>query len=172
MGSGLGKKTASAIEKIGELEKGFIALLEGVQNAIGTQNNQLGDQGEALAAVIDILGKEQVNAKIVEKRKITVMDQVEKAKAALAMKIAEGTAKPVDIVTETALIVGKEYDDKGEVKFPGRLQVMVSQLKPEAKEAIIGKPANFSVTLPDGTKLEVNEAYELVKGEPTEKKSE
>lgn len=175
MGSGIGKKLAKLNEKLGgqagepgimerleRLEKQTVQIVGAINQSLQLVENRLSTLEEVLDATVGVIGAEQVQALIEQRRKDKAQAQADAEKAAVEAAVEAGTAVPADTIAESTLIVGTETNAEGEEVFPGRAQLLFSQVREDMKATFLGKKCGESIDLPAGGKFTVTAVYTLV----------
>lgn len=158
----------NVVQRMERMERVHDNLVAEVQNAFGKVDRKNSEFSELLAAVIDVVGEEQVAKRLQERQEARDKEAAEKAAAGVKLLVEQGTIKAVEEIGEKALIVGRDLDKDGNSVGPGRVQVEYSMLKPEFKEkfkgAKVGTKIPTQVDEKEGVtqSFEVTEVYEFV----------
>jgi hypothetical protein len=159
------KQVRSALERIDAIEAELPKLIAGINEALMNEDNRRRQLAGIIEAIVEILGAETVDGKVKEISDRQTMARLEQAKAALVAGLEEGKVVKVVDISEQSLIVGRELDSKGEVIFPGQLQLTYTGVKPEYQEKLLGQAAGFVLQTDSGT-FEVLEVYDIVEPAP------
>lgn len=156
-----GKKIKSALERLDILEGDVQRLFSAVNESSMVARQGTAELASLLEAVVELLGAETVDAKVKEIAERKQLENLARAEAALAAGLEKGELVKADKVSEVSVIVGKEIDEKGEVIFPGKVQLQTSAIKPEFKEKLLGQGVGTVIDAPRG-KFEVMAIYDVV----------
>ena len=167
----LEQKTRGALARIEGLEQSQQRLLGGVNNVFNQVGQRLGMLEEMMAACVDVLGVEQIQAALTAAKVRRAEAQSEDLKGFLKQSLEKGEVVPATVIAKDSLIVGVEKDAKGVVLVPGRVQTAISEVIPELQEKLMGKAAGDIIAttpkaqdgslLPPGT-FEVQEVYQIL----------
>lgn len=155
------KQVRSVIEKVDGFEVDLQRLFEAVNQSSMTTNRRINELALIEEAVVELLGPENVDSKMKEISERKMLQSLESAKEALAVGLAKGDLIQVAAITGASLVVGREFDDKGEAVFPGRVQLQMSGIKPEFQEKLLGQAPGTMIDT-NGGKFEVLEVYDVV----------
>lgn len=158
----IAKRTTNALDRLDAVEKVLPELVTGINNSLGSMNQQLNAQGEVLDALVGLLGRDTVETAIKTNRETKATEMMEAEKKAYEELKVAGALSVVEKVTEKSIVVGREYNPDGTVRHPGRAQVAFQRVDAAFKDALLGQPAGFILELPNGGKFEVVEVAEVV----------
>jgi hypothetical protein len=159
------KQVKSALERIDTLEQDMQRLFGAVNNSSMMMSQRMTELGAILEAVVEILDTKLVDQKIKEIADRKTLENLDRAKAAVAAGLASGELVKAMVIDEKSLIIGREIQTDGEIVFPGQVQLKFSQVKPEFQEKLKGQGVGFQIDTGSG-KFEVLEVLEVV--EPVE----
>lgn len=192
MGSGIGKKVLTALQRIDRAEGAieFLAndrrgLLEAVNRSLAMSDDRFNVLEKCMNAVSDVVDKlviitKNENVEAVDKAREALTDitstlkrqlaeerqrEANAEKAAIEMAVKAGEMVPVEVVDNTTVIVGREVNEDGSVTPPGWLQLMVGQAREDLKETLMGKKVGDTVPLGKRT-FEIQELYTVVQKKP------
>lgn len=157
----IAKRTVNALERLDQVEKTIANLTSAINNSLMTLNNQTNAQGEVLEAVVAVLGNESIDEKIKELRVQKATEAMEAEKSALEALKASGEIVATQKVTDKSVIVGKEFNQDGSVRVPGRVQVAFQRIDAKFQPDLLGKEVGNTIDLPEGRKFEIVEIYEV-----------
>lgn len=152
------QKHKTIVERVADLETAFPEVVYEVNKHL---KSRLDPVTQALNAVMELLGRDTVAAKITELREKQLHEEMVTKKAQLEAMVAEGRLVKGDVVNEKSLIVGKEVTADGTVVAPGRFQLLFGEIAPKFQEQILGKSPGVSFDIPDYGKFEVQEVYDF-----------
>jgi len=149
----------TVIERVTEIEKAFPQLIEAINDHVDRRTIPL---TQLLNAVVDLLGRETVGAKMKELREQAIVQEAELKKQQLEVAVAEGRLVKVEKITEGSVIVSKEAGPDGTPIHTGRFQMTFAEVDPKFQEKLLGMSVGTKLDLPNnaGT-YEVVEIYEL-----------
>lgn len=151
-----------ALERIKDLEGQNQVLTQSFYELINQSNQRFNQNAEVLNALVELTGKDAVQAKLEELRKQRDADRVAAAEAQIKSQLEAGTLEPTDVITDVSTIVGVEYDKEGTPVPPGRIQVPFLSVLPQLQEKLLGKGPGERVETAVGTLFEVLEIYNAV----------
>lgn len=163
------KQVKSITEKVEELQGAFMAIQDfvpSINEAFSRSDRQLGELALIVEAVVELFGPATVDAKIKEVADRKALAGLEQAQANLKAGLERGDLVVVDKVGEKSLVVGREIDSNGVVSFPGRAQLVFSQIKPDFSAKLLGQQVGFVMETSNG-KFEVQEIYDIVDRAPS-----
>lgn len=162
------KNSRNALQRLDGLEQGVQQLVGATNNAIGQISRQLSQIAEIADAATAILGEDVVAAKVVELRKDRLQKESAQQKAQVDDLLLQGILVPAEKVGEKSLLVGRETDKEGKEVFPGRQQVLFSQVRPDLKEKLLGQAVGAAVETPAGNTFNLVEIYDITEAKPAE----
>lgn len=169
----IAKRSANALDRIGELETGLTLLSQDIQRvlpaidqAIQAVQQQLSGAIEVLDAVVSTLGTETIEKCMIENRRSKATSLMEADKARLEAELAAGSKVPVATITDKSTVVGVETEPDGSVRHPGRAQLVFSRIAPDFQNKLLGQPVDFVLELPTGGKFTVTGIFEDVEKAP------
>jgi hypothetical protein len=128
---------------------------------------QLAGVIEVLDTVVELVGPEQVQKRILENRIKQAAENAKSNQEAIAKGLAEGKLVKTDVVTEKSIIIGKETKEDGTLLEPGWFLLVFKTLENnEDKEALLGQCVGFTRKAPNGNTFEVTDLYEAVPPAP------
>lgn len=149
----LREKTKSALERIGTLEENAENLGKALERELGKMFNRLDNLEETLAAVTKSIGRDVVDALVVDARKEKQTVQADQAKTEIAKLVEQKVLVPAETVGEDSFIVGHDVDAEGNVVHPGFGHVHFRQVDPKHQETVKGaKPGTAIPTGAEGSK--------------------
>ena len=98
----------SILERTDALENAYKSMVEGINNVFARQTNRLQLLEEAMGAVIEAVGIEQVQAIIVSKKQRERDERDAALQTLLEKALAEGQVEVAETIAEDSLIVGVE----------------------------------------------------------------
>lgn len=149
------------VKALEELTNGMAAY---VQNEIPGLKSALANIVEVLNGIIRASGEDfptKLQAAVKADRDARTAEQVAREKAQLDSMVESGALQPADVVSETSVVVGREFNLEGELLGSGRTQVMFNQFTPESQEKVKGQGIGFVIEVATG-KFEVTEIYNIV----------
>ena len=146
-------------QKIKGLEQNLGRLIVGINQKFSTIEQRLGTTEEAVEALTEIQGKEEVLALIAELRAAKAQQASDQEKTSLETAITDGYVVTAAAVEARSLIVGRYTDPQGNILPPGRAQLVVPNVQPQFASQLLGKPVGTKLTLPDGHTFELQEIY-------------
>lgn len=158
------KKPRLINDRLNSLEELTAGIAGFVQNEIGALKTASTNIVEVINAIIEISGGEEFAKKVQEQieaaRRKRAEDQARQEQEAVAKAVADGILVAADTISESSIVVGREFDSDGNVIGSGRIQFRFSSFAEEARPKVLGQGVGFIV---DGTngKLEVMEIYEV-----------
>lgn len=156
------KQVRSALERIDLLEVEQARVINDVNQAFNNQSQQFGRLANIVQAMVEILGGDVVDSKIKEMADAKALANLNAAQAALEHGLKTGEVVKADTIGEKTLVVGREFDNKGEVVFPGRAQLRFGGIRPDFQEKLKGQAAGFKMETDNGGSFEVLEIYDIV----------
>jgi hypothetical protein len=149
------------VERVTELEKSFPNLVDAISDNLDRRLNPL---LPLINALVEVVGRDTVSAKVKEQRELSQTQEMESQKAQLQVLVAEGRLTKAEVIKDGSVIVAREFLGDGTVVHPGRLQILFSDVAPQFQEKLLGKTAAGTVVeLPDNQgKFEVLEVYDFV----------
>jgi hypothetical protein len=153
------------------LEKCINAVVEVVDKVVTAAKKQNkvvaggANTPEGLEIVEAFRALEDVTTTLKRQLRDEMTRTMESDKAGLAAAVAAGQLAPDDVISETSLIVGREYDVNGDIRHPGWVQLLHGQAKGTLKAELIGKKAGDVLPMGKG-KFEVLEVYKVI-AQPT-----
>jgi hypothetical protein len=156
------KNLENTIERVTQLEKVIESIIPAINKTFSNTNQQISEAVEVLDAVVKTLGPATIEVAMVEERKAKATQEMERQKNELSVALAEGSLVSVDKVTEKSLIVGKETNPDGNIRHPGRVQVVYSRVEADFQAKLLGQAVGYVLELPTGGKFEVVEVFEEV----------
>jgi hypothetical protein len=161
----LRQRTKNALERIDDLEKQFMKLVDGLNNAFEQLNRKVGNLEDSLEAVVTILGVETVAQSITEIRLKRAEEAATLAKEQVKALFEAGVYVKSDTVTNKSILVGHEvHPETGEIAPPGFIKASFEEIKPELKEKFLGQKLGFKTDTGSGNLFELLEIYEEVEG--------
>lgn len=167
----LEKRTKGAVERINNLEQNFERLVPAINNVMTDVSKRLAMTEEMMAACVEVIGLEDVQAALNKNREKAIANQVEQMKSTIDVAVKDGKLVTATAINEKSIIVGVERDTDGKPLVPGRVQVQFANVQPEIKEKLLGKGVGETIPtspkdaagkdLPAGT-FEVTEIYDIV----------
>jgi Asp-tRNA(Asn)/Glu-tRNA(Gln) amidotransferase C subunit len=156
----------SARKAVRDLGGDFTKFAQEVQQAFATQTEQtaqaIGQVNEILNAILAVTGiSDKVAEQINTTRKEKATKDMESAQKALQELKDKGFLVLDTVVQPNSVVVGTETADDGSVIHPGWMQISVNQMKPEFKDAVVGKGVGVSLVPQPGRKFTVNEIYSI-----------
>lgn len=149
----------TVIERVADLEKMVPSLLESVNDSIRRRTDPT---IQTLNAVVEILGRDSVKAKMVEQMEKQQSQELEARTSHLQAGVAEGRILKVEKISENSLVVSTETDSAGKVRHPGKFHLNFGEIAPQFQEKLLGRGVGERVELPEGQgTFEVVEIYEL-----------
>lgn len=165
----LAKRSANAIDRIGELENAYTLMskdmqrvLPAIDQAIQAIQQQLSGAIEVLDAVVATLGVETIEKCMIENRRSKATTMMETDKARLEAELAAGSKVAVPAITDKSTVVGTEKEQDGSVRHPGRAQLVFSRIAPDFQDKLLGQAVGFVLELPTGGNFTVDGIYEDV----------
>lgn len=149
----------TVIERVAELEKAFPQLVEAINNQF---NQRLGPVVQSINALIELLGRDTVVAKMTELKEKQQTQEMEAKKAQLDALVAEGRLVKAEVIKEGSVVVGRELNAEGKAIHPGRFQMTFNEIAPQFQEKLLGKGSNEKLDIPNYGSFEVQEVYEFV----------
>ena len=150
------QQTRSALQRIDMLEEAHQQIIEGVNQVFSNSTKRLVMLEKAMGAVIEAIGIEQVQNILNIKAKQEQDNRDASLKALITKSLEDKLIEPAEVIAEDSLIVGAEFDSKGE-QIGGRAQLSYSEVAPEFQTELLGKGVGTDiVTKPkneDGTVL-------------------
>jgi hypothetical protein len=140
-------------------------VFEAVNQSSMMMNQRTNELGAITEAVVELFGAEVVDAKIKEIADRKTLENLDRAKAAVAAGVEKGELVKANAIGDKSLVIGREIETKGEIVFPGQVQLQMSAIKPEFQEKLKGQGAGFQIETPNGGKFEVLEVSR--RGEPS-----
>lgn len=153
-------------ERVSDLEaflQGDLAkVVQAIDDSLSAQRKAGNDLATVVAAVVEILGMDQVDAKIREISDRRAAEAAETAQKALYDALANGTVENEDVVSETSLIVGTEKDASGAPVGQGRVQLTYERIAPEYQRELLGKGVGTTFATSNGGTFEVTGVYRIL----------
>lgn len=155
------KEIKSATARLGDIETKLAIMMAQVNANFNQQGQRQNEMAEILNAVSQLLGAEDVTAKVNENRATAAAATAASQKAEVEAKLASGELVPATTVIEGTIIVNEVIDAQGNVEPPGRLQMDTSHLTPAFKPQFMGKAIGDAIPAGDG-KIVIKELYNVV----------
>lgn len=147
------------VERVTDLEKAFPQLIEAINDSMKRRIDPL---VKPLNALVEMMGRDQVLAKMQELQERQQTEEMEAKKSQLQAAVADGRIVKKDSISEASLIVATETDVNGKTIHPGRFHVNFGDIAPQFQEKLLGKRAGVKVEIPGGAGVfEVQEVYEF-----------
>jgi hypothetical protein len=153
-GRALAGRTEKLVEKVDMIEAGANRLFQ-------EQANRVSALEETVLALVQTVGIDEIQAAIIDQRKMNGEKRVADETAALDEAVKDGYVLPIDAVDETAFIVGVEHDKGGNLLAYGAQQCPFTQLPEAFKPLLLGKKVGESIETPTGGKFELTGVYKL-----------
>lgn len=154
--------TKGALDRIAALEDSLPRIMQAMDQVLNQLNNRLDALEQVSEAVASHVGTEQVAATIVELRAKKAQDAADANAKSLAEAVEKGTVKLVDMVSEKALVVGRELDKDGNKVGSDPIQINYQQIKPAFQEQLLGQAVGYKLTTEAEGTFEVLAIYEAV----------
>lgn len=135
---------------------------ESLSKQLDATREQLAGAVEVLDAVVKTLGPETVEKIVIESRVAQARSDAAKQQEQLNGLLASGAMKVTEVVGEQTFVCGTEAKPDGTQIEPGWFLHHMSQIKPAAKEQLMGKAVGFSLTTESGNTYTVTALYEAV----------
>jgi hypothetical protein len=152
----------NVVQRTDRLEKAHNTFVSEVVGSFGRIDSKFAEHSELFASIIEILGQDAVLAKLNERQANRDREQAEKSSALVKAAVEKGDLKPVDVIGEKTLIVGKDLDKEGKTIGPGRVQVAFGDLKPDFKAKLLGGKVGTSVVTTEDEKEGVTQTFEVM----------
>lgn len=163
MGSGIGKQVGTIKERVEEHDIAIPKVVEAIQQVYMSLSSRIDNSDKTIMALVEVVGKELVAAKLEENLKKEITGNVAKAEKELQDAVTAGHVRlSTEPVTGKSLVVGVEYQPNGEVAFPGRAQLLFENFTDDVQALILGKSIGTTVDLVNGGKFEIKEVYESI----------
>ena len=156
------KKAGNAMDRLAQVEQSVKGLLKLIDRELGALVNQFNQLSDVLNGTVKVVGLEKVQAVLVE----TANEKLAGEEAAIAEGQLEGKIQPVNVVPPVGIVGYKEFDNKGQLRIPGKYFKNVQQLGQDAQNLLIGKEVGFKTDIGGGATMEVVEAYEILAPPP------
>ena len=155
-----GKIARTALERIDQLENTLAALLKGTQEALGRSQADVVNVSEYLDVVIDMVGPEQVQKVIKERKAEKTRQETEASKALLTAALASGEYIATGVITEDSLVAGRQWNKAGDPVPPGFFQVHSKDFAPDFKPLLMGQAQGAEIDLGEKGKVIIDGVYE------------
>ncbi len=155
-------KVLTILDRITNLEAALNQVQQMSDSNVGQFRGALSNAVEVVAALIDVQGGKELDAKVQakmdERRDARIAEQAKKAEDVLNTLLENGTLVVADVIGLDSVLTGREFDTEGNVTPPGYVQVQYAQLTDAAKAGLLGKGAGF-VYENNGPKFEITGVY-------------
>jgi len=174
------QKQKTLLERVTELEEAgeknvdaVNALYQQIQKAFQTHMDMVSGLITELGSRFDhadTAPEAKFEAKVVQHVEATRKNRVKAASdqqaAQLQQLVTSGALVTADKLSASSLLVARVTNKEGVVLEPGREQVELQQFNEEMRSKFVGKTLGEQVEMPDGSKVEILEAYELAENLP------
>lgn len=159
----------NALRRLDDMENALKSVAESTNRGFDRMANEIGTLGELASVITEMLGTEEVNARLTARREADEAARVKAAKDQITVAIESGQLSvATEVPREHALLVFTEkLADGTPLKYGSRVQFALSSLRPEVREQVVGKTVGFTFDSPEGHKFEVIEVYNIVPPKPT-----
>lgn len=141
----LKEQVAALKEQVTAIESTIPALIRSVGKNMDEIKTKVDFMAEWMDALVGVVGLESVQEAILTSRTKKAVEAAEAAKAELAALKASGEMVNLDVVEDdVTLVLSEVKNDTNEPVGPGWFKLHTSELKPEFKELLKGKPVGYS----------------------------
>lgn len=155
------KNSRNALQRLDAVEQTQAQVVQALNSTLGPLQQQFSQYVEIVDAVTAILGDEVVANRVAEIRKERAIQQAEVQAQQVKTLVANGILAVASVIGEKSLIVGKEFDKEGHEMLPGRRQALLSQIRTDLQEKLMGQGVGFKLDTGDGA-FEVLEVYDVI----------
>lgn len=164
------QKQPLILDRVRALEELTNGLAGFVEHEIMPLKNALANMVKIVNGIIAASGEgfeKKVQDAISQAEKDRADRQIERDKALIAELVKQGVLEAAETVGELSIIVGREFDAKGNLLGIGRAQVRFDQFAESVREKVLGQGVGFVIEVETG-KFEVLEIYNQVPPKPPE----
>jgi len=155
-------KKPSAVERLDNLEAAFKQLVESINENFKADRQVRESIVKTLNAVTDLVGEEKVQAKLQERDLAELEKRADDAEQALDKLVTDGrVVESLSFSDKTVVIKVRQLKD-GVVMPPRHLILPPDGLTEEVRNLLPGTSAGESLSLADGTTVEILALFEAV----------
>lgn len=151
----------SLTERMSTMEEQVARILFGVNQRFSGNDSRLRSVEELVEALIELNGDQDVRRIVREKQIERAQQAADAERKSLEEGVKDGYIIKSDVTSKRSLIVGRYISATGEVEEPGRTQLVMPGVDPKFQELLLGKGVGATLDLPNGSKFELTEIYEV-----------
>jgi hypothetical protein len=156
------------LERLSTIEKGQQDLYQTLDAIFSQTRNNTTLVMQTLEGIMGVLKQNdaafdtKVDDFMKVKRQERVQAKADREKQEIEMLVKNNELKPVDVVGQDSVVVGRMFEPTGEVVGAGRDQAPFGGFAPDAQKAMLGQGVGFMYEAPNKSKFEVLEIYDSV----------